>query len=57
LLEYLDELGIRPGARVEVLARNYDDTITLQVDSRTVPLGRAAAARIWVELASVSEEA
>ena len=28
LLEYLHELGVRPGAKVEVIARNYDDTIT-----------------------------
>ena len=31
LLEYLHELGVRPGAQVEVIARNYDDTITLRI--------------------------
>jgi DtxR family Mn-dependent transcriptional regulator len=48
LLEYLDGLGIRPGVRVRTLARNYDDTFTLGVNGKSVQLGRAAAARIWV---------
>lgn len=47
LLEYLHELGVRPGAKLEVIARNYDDTITLRIGGTTVPLGRAAAARVW----------
>jgi DtxR family Mn-dependent transcriptional regulator len=47
LLEYLHELGVRPGANVEVIARNYDDTITLKIAGNAVPLGRAAAARVW----------
>lgn len=47
LLEYLHELGVRPGARVEVIARNYDETITLRINGSSVPLGRAAAARVW----------
>jgi DtxR family Mn-dependent transcriptional regulator len=49
LLEYLDGLGIRPGARLKMLARNYDDTVSLQVDRKPVQLGRAAATRVWVE--------
>lgn len=49
LLEYLDGLGIRPGARLKMLARNYDDTVSLQVDRKPVHLGRAAATRVWVE--------
>jgi DtxR family Mn-dependent transcriptional regulator len=49
LLEYLDELGIRPGVRVRMLERNYDETFTLGVEGKPVKLGRAAAARIWVE--------
>jgi DtxR family Mn-dependent transcriptional regulator len=47
LLEYLHELGVRPGAEVDVIARNYDDTITLRIAGTTVPLGRAAAIRVW----------
>jgi DtxR family transcriptional regulator, iron-dependent repressor len=48
LLEYLDGLGIHPGAQVEVLSRNYDDTLTLAVGQKQVHLGLAAARRIWV---------
>lgn len=50
LLEFLDGLGLRPAALLELLARNYDDTITLRVAGhREVPLGRAAANRVWVQ--------
>jgi DtxR family Mn-dependent transcriptional regulator len=49
LLEYLDGLGIRPGARLKMLARNYDDTVSLQIGRNPVHLGRAAATRVWVE--------
>lgn len=48
LLEYLDGLGIRPGARLRMLKRNYDETVSLQVRSKDVQLGRAAAAKVWV---------
>lgn len=48
LLEYLDGLGIRPGARLRMLKRNYDETVSLQVRSQSVQLGRAAAAKVWV---------
>lgn len=49
LLEYLDGLGIRPGAKLSMLARNYDDTVTLKVDRKPVQLGRAAAQKVWVQ--------
>jgi DtxR family Mn-dependent transcriptional regulator len=48
LLEYLDGLGIRPGAEVEVKARNYDHTLTLGVNRRQVQLGEAAAGKVWI---------
>ena len=48
LLEYLDGLGIRPGAQLRMMARNYDETVTLRVDRKPVQLGRAAAAKVWV---------
>jgi DtxR family transcriptional regulator, Mn-dependent transcriptional regulator len=51
LLEYLDGLGIRPGVRLRMAARNYDDTFTLNVDRQAVQLGRAAACRMWVTAA------
>jgi DtxR family transcriptional regulator, iron-dependent repressor len=49
LLEYLEGLGVRPGARVGIEARNYDDTLTLRVNGRSVQLGRAAAQKVWVK--------
>jgi DtxR family Mn-dependent transcriptional regulator len=49
LLEYLDNLGVRPGARLRIIARNYDDTITLAIEEGTVPLGASAASRVWAE--------
>lgn len=52
LLEYLDGLGVRPGVKLRLLTRNYDDTITLEVARKAVQLGRAAAARIWVSPAA-----
>jgi DtxR family Mn-dependent transcriptional regulator len=48
LLEYLDGLGIKPGAMVQMVAHNADHTLTLQVNERRVPLGRGAAERVWV---------
>jgi len=49
LLEYLDGLGVRPGARLRLLARNYDETINLHVEGKPVKLGRTAARKIWVQ--------
>lgn len=48
LLEYLEGLGVRPGATLRVIAQNYDETLTLGVEGRSVQLGRPAASRVWV---------
>lgn len=50
LLEYLNGLGIKPGAGVEVLARNYDDTMSLRIAGRAVQIGMPAAQRVWAQL-------
>jgi DtxR family transcriptional regulator, Mn-dependent transcriptional regulator len=47
LLEYLDGLGLCPGAFFSVVSRNYDDTMTLRVNGVNVQLGRAAADKVW----------
>lgn len=47
LLEYLDGLGIRPGARLEVDAMNGD--LELRTGGRPVQIGRPAAAKVWVK--------
>jgi len=49
LLEYLNGLGIYPGAVVRLLASNYDETISLRIGGKPVQLGRAAASKVWVE--------
>jgi DtxR family transcriptional regulator, Mn-dependent transcriptional regulator len=43
-LEYLEGLGVRPGSRMSVEARNADDVLTLLVDGRPVQLGRFGGA-------------
>ncbi|MCS7025911.1 MAG: metal-dependent transcriptional regulator [Bryobacteraceae bacterium] len=48
LLEFLDGLGIHPGARVRMIRKNYDETVTLEVKSDRVQLGDAASSRVWV---------
>jgi DtxR family Mn-dependent transcriptional regulator len=49
LLEYLEGAGVRPGSRVDVLSRNYDDTMTFRIGTELRPLGCSAASRVWAE--------
>ena len=49
LLEYLNSLGIKPGATLRLVSSNVDQTITLEIGGRTVPLGNGAAAKVWVK--------
>jgi DtxR family Mn-dependent transcriptional regulator len=48
LLEFLESRGVRPGAKVRVDDRNYDQTLTLETDAGRVPLGHNAAEKVWV---------
>ncbi len=48
LLEFLDGRGVRPGARIRLLGRNYDQTLSIITERGEVPLGGAAADKIWV---------
>lgn len=48
LLEFLEARGIRPGARVRVAGRNYDETLTLTTEAGAVALGKSAAEKVWV---------
>jgi DtxR family transcriptional regulator, Mn-dependent transcriptional regulator len=50
LLEFLEARGIRPGARLSLVERNYDKTLSIKTGTRGVVLGRSAAERIWVSL-------
>jgi len=55
LLEFLEHRGIRPGARLKVMERNYDQTLTLNTDEGTVSLGPAASERVWLTPAPKSK--
>ncbi len=48
LLEFLETRGIRPGARLHLDARNYDQTLNLTTDAGAISLGKAAADKVWV---------
>ena len=48
LLEFLEARGIRPGAELGLVERNYDKTISIRTSSGAVVLGRPAADKIWV---------
>jgi len=48
LLEYLDGLGIRPGAQLKVVSRNYDGTLSLSLGNHPASLSEAAARKVWV---------
>ncbi len=47
-LQFVAGLNIRPGARVAVRHREYDETMTLRVNGRKIFLGKPATSRIWV---------
>ena len=55
LLEFLEHRGVRPGAKLRLLERNYDQTLTLSTPSGTVSLGPAASERVWLTLAARSK--
>jgi DtxR family transcriptional regulator, iron-dependent repressor len=47
-LEFLEGLRLRPATQLEVLKREYDQTMTLRASGKTMHLGKPATARIWV---------
>jgi DtxR family Mn-dependent transcriptional regulator len=49
LLIFLYQAGIGPNTRVKVIARNYDQTVTVQTPTGTTTLGRPAAEKVWVK--------
>jgi DtxR family transcriptional regulator, Mn-dependent transcriptional regulator len=56
LLRFLDERGIRPGAKVTVVERNYDQTLMVMANRRKIPIGKPAAEKVWVKLAGQREK-
>jgi len=49
LLLFLHGLGIGPQARVRLVARNYDETVTVETRLGTSTLGKPAAEKVWVK--------
>jgi DtxR family Mn-dependent transcriptional regulator len=47
-LEFLDGLHLRPSAKLQVLKREYDETMTLRAADHIIHLGKPATSRIWV---------
>jgi DtxR family transcriptional regulator, Mn-dependent transcriptional regulator len=47
-LEFIAGLHLRPGARVRIRGREYDETMTLAIAGGKIYLGRPATTRIWV---------
>ena len=47
-LSFLEGLSLLPATKVEVLKREYDETLTLRAARHTMHLGKPATSRIWV---------
>ena len=47
-LDFLQNLGLLPCSKIEVLERGYDETLTLRVAGKIHHLGKTATTRIWV---------
>ena len=48
LLEFFEDEGIRPGARLSIEGRNYDGTVSLVVGKAHIRLGVSAGEKIWI---------
>ncbi|MCU1283661.1 MAG: dtxR [Acidobacteriales bacterium] len=48
LLEFLEERGMRPGSRLQLTARNYDQTLTIKTANGVVSVGQPVAEKVWV---------
>jgi DtxR family Mn-dependent transcriptional regulator len=49
LLRFLHRNGIGPGKSLRVLHQNYDQTVSIQLDSGDSILGRPAAEAVWLQ--------
>jgi DtxR family transcriptional regulator, Mn-dependent transcriptional regulator len=49
LLLFLHKAGFDPQAEVHVLAKNYDETISIETPNGKSTLGRPAAEKVWVK--------
>ena len=46
-LEFLSRRRLRPGVRIRILRREYDETTSVSVGGRKIYLGKSATTRIW----------
>lgn len=46
--ELLDRRGIRPGSKLDLRGRNYDQTLSIDTSAGAIVLGGPAAEKIWV---------
>jgi len=51
-LEFLENLHLLPAAKLDILERGYDETLTVRVSGQTIHLGKPATSRIWVHPAA-----
>lgn len=49
LLEFLHGVGVGPGKSLRVTSQNYDQTVSIELDTGTSVLGRPAAEAVWVK--------
>jgi DtxR family Mn-dependent transcriptional regulator len=56
LLIFLHDSGIAPGSPVKVIARNYDETVSVETPSGSATLGRPAAEKVWLKRMAVSNK-
>ncbi len=52
LLRFLEDRGIRPGSRLRLLERNYDQTVTLTTGKHKIAVGGPAAEKVWLSPAN-----
>ncbi len=52
LLRFLHRNGVGPGKKLRVVSQNYDQTVSIEVDSGNSILGRPAAEAVWLRASS-----
>jgi DtxR family Mn-dependent transcriptional regulator len=57
LLVFLYQSGINPTTRIRLVAKNYDQTVSIETPLGSTTLGRPAAERVWVKRVPLRETA
>jgi DtxR family Mn-dependent transcriptional regulator len=55
LLIFLHQVGINPNTRVKLIAKNYDQTVSIETPLGSTTLGHPAAERVWVRRVSAKD--